>query len=119
MRKVFRGRLLSTNQIGRIDDITRVSDAKPHGTSGGGAITTAIAGGAKRVILLGYDCQHTNGKAHWHGNHPTQLGNAQNIEMWQEGFSKIAFLHSDIQIINASRQTALKCFERKKLEDVL
>ena len=47
-----------------------------HGNSGAAAVSLAYMFGAARIYLLGYDCQRTGGKAHWHGDHPKGLGNA-------------------------------------------
>ncbi len=87
--------------------------------SGGGAIALAISRGARRVILLGYDMQKTGGKAHWHGDHPPQLKNAGRIDEWPAQFEKLRQDHPGVEIINCSRATALTCFERRTLEDVL
>lgn len=92
-----------------------------YGNSGAGAISLAARGGAKRIILLGYDCQHTGGKRHWHEDHPDRMGNADHkvLKLWGANFSKLAQDYSGVEIINCSRQTALQCFEQKKLEEVL
>ena len=90
-----------------------------HGNSGAGAMMLAYYAGARRVIMLGYDCQHTGGVKHWHGDHPPKLGNATRPEMWERGFAKVAHDLADIEIINASRVTALTCFPRMSLEDAL
>ena len=80
---------------------------------------TAIEGGAQKVILLGYDCQKTNGQAHWHGDHPKQLGNANRIDSWRFKFAEFAEKNKHIQILNASRQTALECFKRVDLYEAI
>lgn len=88
--------------------------------SGVGAISLAVHFGAKRIILLGYDCQKTGGKTHWHGNHPRGLGNAGSINTWPNQFAKLAKdLAGRAEIINCTRETALTMFERKPLDEVL
>jgi hypothetical protein len=69
--------------------------------------------------MLGFDCQHTNGQAHWHGNHPQGLANARQIERWPKLFQQLRDDHPDVDIVNASRQTALTCFPLEKLENAL
>lgn len=86
------------------------------GNSGASCISLALMGGAKKVILLGYDCQITNGQAHWHGNHPKGLGNAGMIHKWHKKFAEIEEKFPNI-VVNATRETALTCFKRVKLED--
>lgn len=91
----------------------------PAGNSGAGAISLAEYCGAKRVLLLGYDCQHTGGKRHWFGNHPNGLANAGRVETWPAQFAKVAKKLQHIDIINCSRATALTCFPRQELEVAL
>ena len=89
--------------------------------SGCGAISLAIYRGASRVILVGYDCQHTGGKTHHHGDHPRTLGNAGGVATWPEMFRTLALAteKAGIRVINASRTTALRVFERMPLEQAL
>lgn len=89
-----------------------------YGNSGTGAIMLAKLYGAARVVLLGYDCQRTAGKTHWHGDHPEQLGNAGSMPRWDKQFSELAQA-IQMPVINCSRETALTMFPRKRLEDVL
>ena len=49
----------------------------------------AMAGGAKRVVMLGYDCQHTGGRAHWHPDHGGHLGNAKTIDRWWSAYAAL------------------------------
>lgn len=87
--------------------------------SGAGAISLAAHLGATRVLMLGYDCQRTGGKAHWHGDHPAGLGNAGSLAKWPAIFEKLASVLVGTEIINCSRDTALACFPRVRLEDAL
>jgi len=86
--------------------------------SGYQAIGLAHMWGAKRILLLGFDFQRTNGKIHWHGNHPAKLGNGGRFDTWVREMSKLA---SDAQrvgleIVNCSRHTALQCFRKSTIE---
>ena len=90
-----------------------------HGNSGAGAISLAALRGANRVILLGYDVQYSAGKRHWHGDHPRNLGNAGSIAQWPAHFEKVAKALPSVEIINCSRDTALRCFPRERLEVAL
>jgi hypothetical protein len=92
---------------------------KAYGNSGAGCVSLALFGDAARVIMLGFDCQHTGGQAHWHGNHPRGLANAKQIDRWPKLFEQLKNDHPEAEILNASRETALTCFERVALEDVL
>jgi len=99
-------------------DLESVDFLNCFGNSGIGSIALAIYGGASKIILIGYDCQITNGKVHWHGNHPKGLANAIKINEWPKKFSEFAKTVT-VPIFNASRLTALDCFEKVQLEDVL
>jgi hypothetical protein len=92
-----------------------------YGNSGAMAVALAIYSKAKRVILLGVDCKTSNGKRHWHGDHPQGLGNAKSVGKWGPHFSRAsgyAKAHG-VEVINCSRDTALTCFERRPLESAL
>lgn len=89
------------------------------GNSGAGAVSLAVYMGAKRVILVGYDCQKSNDKVHFFGNHPAGLGNAGSMPKWPAQFDKLAKHCQGVQVINCSRETALTCFPREDLNAVL
>jgi hypothetical protein len=94
----------------------------PHFTNSGcAAVALAVARGARRVVLLGYDCQLTGGKTHWHGNHGGNLGNAGTLANWPGLFVQLAAhcARHRVQVVNATRETALTCFPRQSLEDAL
>ena len=82
-------------------------------------IALALAGDADRVVMVGFDCQHTGGQAHWHGNHPRGLTNAAQIPKWPALFKRLREAHPNAIIYNASRVTALDVFPRIPLEDAL
>lgn len=90
-------------------------------SSGCRAIELAIELGAKRVLLLGYDCSVDSG-AHWHGLHQ-RTGNpdAARCAGWRREFAQLAAeaAQKGVQIINCSRVTALSCFPRMALQEAL
>jgi hypothetical protein len=61
------------------------------------------------------------GRKHWHADHPKPLGNGASIKKWPGYFADVAknARRQGIEILNASRSTALTCFPRVTLEDVL
>lgn len=95
-----------------------------HGYSHAGGVSgfqlIQIVGWSKPdlIILLGYDMQHTAGKVHWHEDYPKGWNNCENIQRWLPNFEKLA-AECPIPIINCSRETALTCFPRKDLREVL
>jgi len=87
------------------------------GNSGANAIPLAIAYGADRILLVGYDSKlGPNGETHHHGDHPSPLMNCTRIESWPERFGQIRRKFGNKEIINCSIETALKCFPRGTLE---
>lgn len=91
------------------------------GNSGYQAIGMAVLQGARRVVLLGYDMQRTGGRSHWHGDHPGGLRNNSPFASWLKRFGDLAddLASEGVDVINATRETALQCFRRANLEDVL
>lgn len=90
-----------------------------HGcNSGFQCINLAYQMGAGRIILLGYDYQHTNGKRHWFGDHPKGWGNANRPERWLE---MIKTIKCPVPVINCTAETAIPetVLPRARLEDVL
>lgn len=87
--------------------------------SGEGALLLAVSRGATRVILLGYDCQKTAGRAHHHGSHLKGMGNAGKVNDWPGYLLETALRIEGVEVVNCSRETVLNVFPRARLEDVL
>lgn len=84
--------------------------------SGQLAIELAVSRGARRVLLLGYDCSLRAG-THWHGNHENiRNPTADSVKRWREEFARLQQWAAGIEIINCSRETALKIFPRSTIE---
>ena len=103
-----------------------VTNAREHpayqsfGNSGACAIALAIACGAERVVMLGYDCQLTGGRTHHHGPHQSGLRNCDTLPRWPAQFAALArFVAArGAEVLNASRESALTCFPRVALHDL-
>lgn len=123
VRQHFHGETVSIAAQVRRLKVTVLSSGgqgfRAYGNSGAGAISLACFAGAWRVLLLGFDCQRTGGKAHWHGDHPKGLGNAGSLPKWPGQFKKLREAFPDLEIINCSRETALTAFPRGRLEEWL
>ena len=91
------------------------------GNGGYQAINLAYLLGAKKIILLGFDMQRTEKKSHWHGDHPRNLNRTSDMNGWIKNFCRLALDLRDesIKVINASRETALNCFEKNTIEEAL
>lgn len=87
--------------------------------SGFQAVGLAIAFGAARVVLLGYDMKPAaNGRMHWHADHPRVNPVARKFPTWCAHFAQLA-KESPVPIVNATRDTALTCFPRVTLAEAL
>lgn len=115
VKRAFSGELWSAIKL---PGINRARFQKHCGNSGAGAVALAAKFGAARVYLLGYDAKHTGGKTHWHGNHPTKLGNAGVVSTWPAQFAELRSWVG-AEVINLSRETAITCFPRGTVEEFL
>lgn len=117
----FTGARFSNNSIATKYGVRKLPNTfKSYRNSGAAAISLAAHLGAQRVVMLGFDCQHTNGLTHWHGSHPQGLGDAGSVGKWGKHFEDLARdLLGRVEVLNASRASALECFQRVNLEDVL
>lgn len=92
--------------------------------SGYQAIGLAYWLGVRFVTLLGFDfCTGPNGIKHWHGNHPKGLGQGvpSRYPTWVRAMGQMAedLKRERVEVINASRRTALRCFPRADLAAAL
>lgn len=87
--------------------------------SGFQALNLAVNQGASRVILLGYDMGFKD-KRHWFGDHPNHgnLNRDSNYKEWIKCFNRAA-PRIPVEVINCSRESALTCFPRSDLRDVI
>lgn len=75
----------------------------------------------KRILLLGFDMQDTGGEKHWFGAHKFPL---RNTGSWCSHVKRmdgaaLDFKKAGIQVINCSRETALRGYKRGIITDCL
>lgn len=121
--QVFHGELVTASSI-RIPGLQSLANQmwfKAFGNSGAGAVSLAVVGGASKVVMIGFDAQKTDGKAHWHGDHVPALSNVKSIATWPTRFALLSAyaLKKKVRVVNCSLVTALTCFERGELEQEL
>lgn len=90
------------------------------GNSGFQAVNLAVLQGAKRVILLGFDMGYDRRKQdkHWWEKQIDRKSRPSNYEMWIAHFNKASKI-IPVPVFNASRLSALECFPRVTVHDVL
>jgi hypothetical protein len=89
--------------------------------SGFQAMNLAALHGHKKIILLGYDMKPAaNGERHWFGEHPPGLIRDSNYLAWRKHWSRAAPIikAAGIEVVNCTRDSAIDCFPKMKLEDV-
>lgn len=92
------------------------------GNSGYQAMGFAYDRGAAVIVLLAYDMQRgPRGEAHFHGKHRGGLSNPVRMDEWARRMIQLgADLRAHgVQVINASRATAIRCFERLPIQYAL
>lgn len=89
--------------------------------SGHQAINLAWHFGARRFVLVGFDCTDGPQGSHWFGEHPGILNKVSPYKKFAEAFAEIGadLKREGCQVINCSPLTALTCFPKGDLADVL
>lgn len=90
--------------------------------SGYQAIGLAFMWGAARIVLLGYDMQRgPRGESHHHGDHEGGLPNLGTMHEWTRLMVQLAIdlRAQGVEVINATRRTAIRCFERMPIDEAL
>lgn len=90
--------------------------------SGYQAINLAVHLGARRIVLLGYDMQPgKDGRTHWFGQHHHSLQRYSPYAQFVESFKTIVapLAELGVEVVNASRVSALTMFPRVALESAL
>jgi len=124
VRLCFGGRLFSPSMhllFRGIESLAIFPAWRNFHNSGANTVSTAIVCGARRVVMLGFDCALTGGRSHHHGDHPAGLRNCDTIARWPAQFARLA-AHAQrkgVEVLNASRESALTCFPRVTLAEVL
>jgi hypothetical protein len=86
------------------------------GNSGFSGVHLASLWGAGQIVLLGFDMQAKQGKRHWFGDHYGPLHREAGFDAWIRNFEQC---NCPTPIINCSRDTALTCFPRATIQEVL
>lgn len=88
--------------------------------SGAAAINFAILAGAKRILLLGFDMKPQEGRTHWHNAYPNKTERAS-FKRFLRRFPDIASAakRAGVEILNVSPDSAIDCFPKVTLKEVL
>jgi len=88
--------------------------------SGYQALNLAIHFGATRILLLGFDCGlGEGGESHWFGDHPVpQQSPYPHFRLAFEMLGE-PLKAAGVTVLNCSRRTTLKCFQKVSLVEAL
>lgn len=89
-------------------------------SSGHLALSLAINLGAKRCVLLGFDCRIVNGRSHFHDKHSNAIDITYKkdfLPAW-EGWGD-ATRRSDVEVVNATPDSAILEFPYRPLAEIL
>lgn len=91
------------------------------GNSGHQAVGLAYLWGAAKIVLLGYDMQRTGGKGHCHGEHPEVIRLPSPLDEFARRMIQLGadLRQQGVLVINASRESAITCFERMPIAEAL
>jgi len=92
-----------------------------NASSGHQAINLAYHMDATHIVLVGYDCQRTEGKSHWFGDHVKGLSRSHPYRLWLSNYAALAvdLQTQGVRITNCTLQSAITCFPRGDLEAIL
>lgn len=88
------------------------------GHSGYQALQIAISLGAVRVILIGYDCKPSGNQTNYFGNKPKEIFKESPYAEWVRGFAGLK-IPQGVEVINCTPGSAISCFRRAQLVEVL
>jgi len=74
-----------------------------------------------KIILLGYDMKIIDSKSHWHAGHSLSIKPEVYSNLFIPSIQSMAesLKRANIQVINTSSNSDLKCFPKMKLEEVV
>lgn len=97
------------------------SDRAVHGGHAGyQALQLAIGWGAKRVVLVGYDCKAAGARTNFFGTKDPAVHKDSPYSKWVEGYRTLAaHIPAGVEVLNATPGSAIDAFERTTLEAAL
>lgn len=90
-------------------------------SSGFQSMNLAYQAGARKILLLGFDCQDVDKKQHWHGDHPSPIKSTQPYNGWLRHFAKLAvdLKEVGVEVVNLTPNSALKSFSTASWQEIL
>jgi len=115
--KLFAGAKYSAAKVG--DEVTQIATSHVGTSSSSGVLALEVAKqrGATRILLLGFDHKGT----HYFGPYKNGLRNTPDRRRKEhaEQFAQWGRVNKDIEVLNCTEGSALKCFPMARLDDCL
>lgn len=75
----------------------------------------------RQIVLLGYDMSMNGGASHWHAGHGLPMGNYVYEELFIPSITSMApgLKNLKVDVVNCSDKSALTCFRKERLENLL
>ncbi len=88
--------------------------------TGQGAINIAYLFGAARIVLLGFDMRMVAGQHNWHTKHKGATSHNRYPQVFAPAISRAAkdLKQRGVEVINATKDSALKCFPYRDLREI-
>lgn len=102
-------------------DPARIHLGQGAAHSGYQLLNIAVHMGAKRILLLGYDCRLAAGRRHWFGDHPAQMTGHMDWSRAPGVYAAAApqLAELGIDVINCTPESAIACFPRGRVGTLL
>jgi len=105
------------NNCGLSADPTKIVTGSHSGYQ---TLNIVVLSGAKRILLLGYDCKRGSGEQkHWFGNHPDGSEPPYKAVISRYSFAESGAKKLGIEIINCSPGSAIEAFKKMSLAEAL
>lgn len=115
-----RGGMTDTQATGGLE--VKRNGVRTGRNSGYQCINLAIHLGATRIVLLGYDMRGgTDGRTHWFGDHPVPTKVHTFAPVMLPHFATLVepLAERGVEVLNATLGSAIECFPKVKLADLL
>jgi hypothetical protein len=87
--------------------------------SGFQALNIAVLAKCDPIVLLGFDMKMNGKQRHWFGDHPGDRNVNSPYHTFATHFNDAALHAPNLNILNATRDTALKCWPKVELRTVI
>ena len=113
------GNLVNRIDIVKLTEFMEIKSDYVQASSGHSAACLAVMLGAKRLCLVGFECQEIEGRTHGHDDY--RQSDLNTFKRFLKGWTalKIGFEDKGIEVFNCTTNSRIEEFEYRSLEDAL